>query len=108
MATVAVAASYCTKSEKQNKDGSKSEKNHHTFKRRWYIENNPNIMDLKRQFNYCKRKSKVESVEEGGVKVKKKNIRALRDRARYLENNIAIAKGSPYEKNPAYGRHRIS
>ena len=47
------------------------------------IEKKPNLMDLKRQ-------SKAKSDEEEGAKAKK-IIRALKDKARYLEKKIAIA-----------------
>ena len=46
-------------------------------------------MDFQKQLNY---REQAKTEEEGGVKAKKKTIRALRDRARYLEKKMAIAK----------------
>ena len=49
-------------------------------------------MDFQKQLNYRERKSEAKTEEEGGVKAKKKAIRALRDRARYLKKKMAIAE----------------
>ena len=46
-------------------------------------------MDFQKQLNY---REQAKTEEEGGVKAKKKTIRALRDRARYLEKKMAIVK----------------
>ena len=52
----------------------------------------PTLMDFQKQLNYRERKAEVATEEEGGVKAKKKDIRALRYRARYLEKKMAIAE----------------
>ena len=41
--------------------------------------------------NYCERKAKGKGEEEGGMKAKKKVIKALRDPTRYLDKQIATA-----------------
>ena len=46
-------------------------------------------MNFQKQSNYRK-KEEAKSEEEGGVKAMKKALRALRDRARYLEKKMAI------------------
>ena len=51
----------------------------------------PVLKDFKKQLNYCERKAEAKTAEEGGVKAKKQAIRALRDRARYLEKKMDIA-----------------
>ena len=55
------------------------------------VDHKPVLMDFQKQLNYRERKAEAKTEEEGGVKAKKKTIRALRDRARYLEKKIAIA-----------------
>ena len=47
-------------------------------------------MNFQKQSNYREKKAKPKSEEEGGVKAMKKALRALRDRARYLEKKMAI------------------
>lgn len=47
------------------------------------------LMNFQKQSNYRKKK-RAKSKEEGGVKAMKKALRALRDRARYLEKKMAI------------------
>ena len=56
------------------------------------VDHKPVLMDFQKQLNYRERKAEAKTEEEGGVKAKKKVIRALRDRARYLEKKMAIAK----------------
>ena len=55
------------------------------------VDHKPVLKDFKKQLNYCERKAEAKTEEEGGVKAKKQAIRALRDRARYLEKKMAIA-----------------
>ena len=55
------------------------------------VDHKPVLKDFKKQLNYCERKAEAKTVEEGGVKAKKQAIRALRDRARYLEKKMDIA-----------------
>ena len=52
----------------------------------------PVLMDFQKQLNYRERKAEAKTEEEGGVKAKKQAIRALRNRARYLEKKMAIAE----------------
>ena len=56
------------------------------------FDHKPVLMDFQKQLNYRERKAEAKTEEEGGVKDKKKTIRALRDRARYLEKKMAIAE----------------
>ena len=56
------------------------------------VNHKPVLMDFQKQLNYRERKAKAKTEEEGGVKTKKKTIRALWDRARYLKNKMAIAE----------------
>ena len=56
------------------------------------VDHKPFLMDFQKQLNYRERKAEAKTEEEGGVKAKKKTIRALRDRARYLEKKMAIAE----------------
>ena len=56
------------------------------------VDHKPVLMDFQKQLNYRERKAEAKTEEEGGVKAKKKTIRALRDRARYLEKKMVIAE----------------
>ena len=53
-------------------------------------EKKPTLMNFQKQSNYRKKTAKAKREEEGGVKAMKKALRALRDRARYLEKKMAI------------------
>ena len=56
------------------------------------VDHKPVLMDFQKQLNYCERKAEPKTEEEGSVRPKKKAIRALRDRARYLEKKMVIAE----------------
>ena len=63
------------------------------------VDHKPVLMDFQKQLNYRERKAEAKTEEEGGVKTKKKAIRALRDRARYLKMKMAIAESQ--DKRPS-------
>ena len=56
------------------------------------VDHKPVLMDFPKQSNYRERKKEAKTEEEGGFKAKKKSIKALRNRARYLEKKMAIAE----------------
>ena len=57
-------------------------------------------VDHKPVLMYRERKAEAKTEQDSGVNAKKKAIRALRDRARYLEKKMAIAEAiSPKPKD---------